>query len=220
MEFSIEQFKKDANQLLEAFNNAVPTENSFALSGWKLEGDGHSVYLSHPSIVTYHEKINSLDNKEDEVLLGEDNEIFLDPHQYSPNVQGSEKEPIQWDFSIVYSETYRAPVLYFRVQNLEGSPCGRSKVLDLLPSQAIIDSWDFVSQEEHPFLGIPYFFLHPCQASTRLSLVMMGSDGENICTLWTWMSMVLPAVNHQIPSLYFKLIQNHLEEKILKYSLK
>ena len=214
MEFTLKQFNEDANQLLEAFSNDVPAKNSFALSRWKLEGEGHSVYLSHPSIVTYHE-ISSLDDKEeeDELLSLEDSEIFLDPQQYSSNPQGSEKEPIQWDFSIIYSEAYRAPVLYFRVQTLEGSPCGRSKVLDLLPKQAIIDSWDFVSQEEHPFLGSPYFFLHPCQTNSRLSLVMMGSDGENICILWTWMSMVLPAIGQPIPSSYFKLVQNQLGEK-------
>jgi len=38
---------------------------------------------------------------------------------------------------------------------------------------AIEEHWTFVSYEEHPITGIPSFFLHPCQTSKRLQLVLV-----------------------------------------------
>ncbi len=36
------------------------------------------------------------------------------------------------------------------------------------------EHWTFVSYEEHPITGIPSFFLHPCQTSKRLQLVLVN----------------------------------------------
>ena len=216
MELTRHEFDKHIEQLLRALN-AVSHEKSIALSRWELIGEKDSLHLSHPSIVTHHKSCgrersmqepSTNDNREDIWL--EDNQIFDDPHLHSPD-KCDDEEPIQWDFSVVFSETYKAPVLYFRAQTLEGSPCERSKVLNLLPCQHIQDQWDFISQEEHPHSGLPSFFLHPCQTSNRLGLLMKGREGANV--LWTWMSMVLPAVNQSIPSLYFKCIQDYMESE-------
>ena len=34
------------------------------------------------------------------------------------------------------------------------------------------DLWEFISQEEHPMTGVPSFFLHPCQTSMRMELLL------------------------------------------------
>ena len=143
----------------------------------------------------------------------------------------------QWTFSIVYSTTYQSPVLYFCVQESNGNPVGRQLLLKILEQEHRrsafeesndfpADAWDFVSQEEHPVTGLSSFFLHPCQSSHRLQLLTATAVGEDYtiddgleqttsCVdgfsktnlLWIWMSMILPAVGHSVPSSYFRHIK-------------
>jgi hypothetical protein len=77
------------------------------------------------------------------------------------------------------------------------------------------DTWEFVSQEQHPFTNMPFFFLHPCQTSQRLRLLKI-SDGsaKKMNTLWTWMSMILPALGHPIPPPTFLDIQSRMMETV------
>jgi hypothetical protein len=216
MELTLQQFHESAHQLVELLDVVKSKEETcWALSSWTLKGDkqSSSVYLSHPPMFTSHNDRIESSLKDDDFLL-EDDTILLDPQLYSDTQNGKNWEiSIQWDFSIVYSDTYRVPVLYFRVQTLDGAPCERSQVLQWLPRQSIEDSWDFISQEEHPFTGLPSFFLHPCRTSTRLKQLKYSNDGEDVSILWAWMSMIFPAVNQAVPPSYFRLVLNQLDEK-------
>lgn len=137
----------------------------------------------------------------------------------------------EWTFSIVYSETYRVPVLYFHVHNMKSDgnvvACGRQEVLNIIlhyqqkqqhnPDNCIPeDTWEFISQEDHPVTGLPSFFLHPCQSADRLKSVFLqdGLSKPSKLYLWTWMSMLLPAVGHPVPSSYFVRIRNRLEQQM------
>jgi Autophagocytosis associated protein, active-site domain len=157
------------------------------------------------------------DISEESVL--EDNSISVDTQviQADP-AKGSADVSTLWSFSIAYSSTYRVPVLYFQVNSLNGDPCGRHHVLEMLRGTVEIpkETWEFVSQEEHPCSGLPSFFLHPCQSSQRLRLMaiansLAGAEGNhatrdalaNDTILWAWMSMILPFVGHAIPALYY-----------------
>jgi len=141
----------------------------------------------------------------------------------------------QWTFSIIYSSTFRVPVLYFIVQDMNGIPVGRQQLLKILrqghkrSSFGMSDdfptnTWEFVSQEENPITGLISYFLHPCQSAQRLALLNAGtrdqkqvqnqianSSTSNII-LWTWMSMILPFVGHSIPAFYFLKIQNQIAQ--------
>ena len=169
---------------------------------------GQSIsYLVHPSVVMNCVSDVFSDRREccifdddsesamqnDETHL-EDEAILMDPccnipskpvDDISRNVSHS-----QWNFSVVYSDTWQVPLLYFTVQWIHtknGSPCTRSEVLKLLnfyrtgrqenglSADDVDDGWDFISQEEHPITGIPSFFLHPCQTEDRLTLVLASS---------------------------------------------
>jgi hypothetical protein len=194
--------------------------HSYLLSNWQLARkaeDPSCLYLSHPPLITY-QCDSDLSHEEHDFSL-EDNSIPIDPQQHTEGLQDSSffsndvssaKKPIQWTFSIVYSDTYRVPVLYFHVQEMNGAPCTRQKVLKWLypNAQGVTDTWEFVSQEEHSFTGLPSFFLHPCQTSQRLRLVNKMGDNS---ILWTWMSMILPVVNHSIPPSYFLRIQMQMQ---------
>lgn len=130
---------------------------------------------------------------------------------------------IEWSFSVVYSHVWGVPVLYFRVQYLNGIPLSRSQVLNILiggigdsienkgtHEDAIEedDGWNFVSYEEHPITGVPSFFLHPCQTSKRLHLLMIATGAENdeysvvkknpANVLLSWLSMILPSTGFRM----------------------
>lgn len=119
---------------------------------------------------------------------------------------------VEWRFSVVYSDTWRVPVLYFTVQDGHGSPFPRSEVLRLVKADQTVvgmeeeDTWDFLSYDEHPITGLPSFFLHPCQTDAILQRFQQSTK------LLSWLSFVLPAVGFRIPPKDFALIQEQLKK--------
>jgi hypothetical protein len=176
-------------------------------------------------------------NLEDEEILADD-QCYTDTTTTDDVGEQKQQFATQWTFSVVYSTTYQSPVLYFYVQEMNGNPVGRHLLLKLLRKEHErsafqssndfpIDAWEFVSQEEHPVTGLSSFFLHPCQSAERLRLLTTvagetreahngleknsdadGSTKTNV--LWAWMSMILPAVGHSIPSSYFRSVQKFI----------
>ncbi|KAG7358473.1 autophagocytosis associated protein, active-site domain containing protein [Nitzschia inconspicua] len=218
------------NQSAKAVVNALLGPCGMADHGWHLrhwqiqESEGESLFLYHPPIEV-RSPFGAADcSSQEEFELEEmdvvitDDSVVCDPSSYD-----EEQGVTQWSFSILYDDTYRMPVLYFYVQDRTGAPCGRRNVLQMLlhnpdqnQSEPIQDTWDFLSQELHPKTNIPCFFLHPCQSSARLKLLLRGSecsgeqDSSNANALWTWMSMILPTVGHSIPPNTFLSIQKQL----------
>jgi 2',3'-cyclic-nucleotide 2'-phosphodiesterase (5'-nucleotidase family) len=228
--FSKRDFDKDASSLVRALSDAQNvvsgTFHGFRLCHWELRQSNDALYLSHP-VVEVSTPINLLRSTagEDKELAFEDHSIVAD-HSYAatclPSRDINKCIDTQWAFSIVYSETYCVPVLYFHVQFCSGEPCSRHRVLEILhhqqeenASNIPEDTWEFVSQEQHPFTNMPFFFLHPCQTSQRLRLLKI-SDGsaKKMNTLWTWMSMILPALGYPIPPPAFLDIQSRMMETV------
>lgn len=157
--------------------------------------------LVHPPVTT------SIDqNKDDPIdydgVFLEDERVAVD-HDAAPP---SEHSTVEWHFSVVYSDTWQVPILYFTVQHRDGSPCPRSLVLESLHEED--DSYEFISYDEHPISGIPSLYLHPCQTSERLNILLMGTSSSWTTTspchiLLSWLSIVLPAVGFRIPPFLF-----------------
>jgi hypothetical protein len=128
---------------------------------------------------------------------------------------------IRWVYSIVYSPTWQAPVLYFTAESSvaasassdgPGDSGNNDAVLPLFLSRRQVlqelnhdaaavtttgdscdeDSWNFVSAEEHPMTGLPSFFLHPCQTADCLSTIMTTPSSPPSLTA----STTSPAVRH------------------------
>lgn len=257
MGFSKADFDRDAKALFSAFaasKGEESVEPSFALSRWRLKGgdsDGfhYDSYLSHPPVTvsssfeplgaTKEASAVSNSGQEPDDALEEEG-IIQDDQCYVHETNTTDDDDddddklqqtfvTQWNFSIVYSSTYQAPVLYFQVQEESiGNPVGRELLLKLLghehqrsdfqaSSDFPTETWEFVSQEEHPITGISSFFLHPCQSAQRLQILLTTTTNDKIVgmeeqpkrnVLWVWMSMILPAVGHSVPSPYYTQIQN------------
>ncbi|CAM8921675.1 unnamed protein product [Rhodiola kirilowii] len=108
-----------------------------------------------------------------------------------------------YDLHIMYSDSYRVPVLYFRAYTNDGSPLCLDDVEKDLPTiyaKELSDSkWTFITQEEHPYLNRPWYKLHPCGTSEWIRLLHLGdsslADRNRFGTelyLVSWLSVVGP----------------------------
>ncbi|KAJ2399952.1 hypothetical protein GGI23_002343 [Coemansia sp. RSA 2559] len=118
------------------------------------------------------------------------------------------------DYHIVYSSGWRVPVLYLRMYvNDQGE--GARVVLDAIEvSDAMVKDRDVkkalaavefggaLGVQDHPVLGHPYMYLHPCHTATLMKTVgasFSNSIGEAEY-LAAWLSLVGPAVGLTLPS--------------------
>jgi Autophagocytosis associated protein, active-site domain len=183
----------------------------------------HAVSSSiSPPPVNHHDSSNIdehlTDDDDSDGLLFIDDSIIGDPQVVSSsslprNSIDDENETaastvlmLEWSFSVVYSDTWQVPILYFHVQQCSrddhGSytPCSRSMVVDILShlhhqnlkleeesdhhsnntdindNASTYSSWDFVSSDEHPVTGLPCFFLHPCRTRERLEILLRTTN--------------------------------------------
>ncbi|CAB9521336.1 like-conjugating enzyme ATG10 [Seminavis robusta] len=209
-------------------------------------------FLKHPSVTriivcvghqetTETEEEDHPEEKEDafcdDTILQDDAEVMAEPIAVDTGIDGKSRYhsdhssssvlcETRWHFSIVYSNTWKAPILYFTVENMSDnfSPCPRSDVLQILTTfshyNRVEDAWEFLSHEEHPISRIPSFFLHPCQTLERLQTLLKmqsttnGTNNGNAdsydCRLLSWLSMILPSVGYSFPSNLFQELQEQL----------
>jgi hypothetical protein len=223
-QFSTRQvFQQGAEQLVRAMEKIYSPRE---LCRWTVElgWDGGS-FLVHPVVrrssrnananAPVHVPVDYHDSMETGELLWSDERVFSDPDVVAKDpLDDIESSQSEWIFSIVYSDTWRVPVLYFQVQQRNGTPCTRNYVLEVLTEQShqnkVPDSWDFVSQEEHPVSRCPSFFLHPCRTQARLDILQASTSVEAL-RLLSWMSMIFPSVGCSISSRTFQQLKDRLD---------
>ncbi|KAA8543585.1 hypothetical protein F0562_021669 [Nyssa sinensis] len=120
-----------------------------------------------------------------------------------------------YDFHILYSSSYRVPVLYFRAHCSDGQPLVLDDIEKDLPANSgkvLMESkWTFITQEEHPHLNRPWYILHPCGTSEWIKLLFMteaslskgGVAVEQY--LVSWFSVVGQVIGIRIP---FEMLNN------------
>jgi hypothetical protein len=238
-------------RVMEGIDSDSLDPHKHTLCDWSIESgldNRDDVYLVHPVLVRRSSRsrdnaqhdaacndnaghlqvipVDEVDSTEE--VLWSDESVINDPdvvvkgltdEMESSDFSDSESE---WNFSIVYSETWRVPVLYFSVQQRDGTPCTRNLVLEILQGEhshshshqnQVTDSWDFVSHEEHPVSRCPAFFLHPCRTQERLETLLQtanSSISDEALRLLSWMSMIFPSVGCSISSRTFQQIRDGL----------
>lgn len=114
----------------------------------------------------------------------------------------------QFEFHVVYSSSFRTPVLYFRAFSLEGKSLSLDDVwsfvgpkVRLSSSEALLST---VTQQEHPLLGQAFFMLHPCKTEHFMKPVLNAALKENrrVNFVLTWLSVVAPLVGLDVPLEY------------------
>ncbi|GMH43241.1 hypothetical protein BSKO_11163 [Bryopsis sp. KO-2023] len=123
-----------------------------------------------------------------------------------------------YDFHVIYSHSYRVPVLWFRGQTPDGTPLGFTQILQDFPQlrsavERMSGDSAAVSANEHPLLHTPWYFVHPCQTPSFMSLLLKeqrhpadsegkgGGERKGLNFLVSWFSVVLPAFGLQPPNI-------------------
>ncbi|XWS75976.1 hypothetical protein CRYUN_Cryun01aG0137600 [Craigia yunnanensis] len=130
-------------------------------------------------------------------------------------VQSNHHELHYYDFHIVYSNTFRIPVLYLRAYSSDGRPLPLDEIEKELPTcsskELSKSKWTFITQEEHPHLKRPWYKLHPCGTGEWMKLLFLSDTSqpkfEVVVELYllSWFSVVGQVVGLRIP---FKML-NH-----------
>lgn len=243
--FTLEEYDLAATNLVQILSSSSCNNNNSPSQGleWSLRSTRRAAgaVLEHAPIIRRMSLLRArIDDNDDgdeseASLLGDDESVWVDGD--TAVVATSNKDTAAairtvWNLSVVYSETWRVPVLYFTVQTEgTGSPCARPQVVEMLQSchpttnrtstttaTTDDDCWDFVSATEHPVHGTPCFFLHPCRTSERLQVLQQqhqqsGTFQNPTVRLWSWFSLLLPSVGLSIPPRLFLQVQKQLQNE-------
>lgn len=118
---------------------------------------------------------------------------------------GSGAEILHCVYHVLYSSSYRVPVLYFNVWRQNGSLLPLSDIWSLMPDclqeQLLQLRWTTVTQQEHPIQGTPYFQLHPCKTAHFMEQTL-PKDTKHANYLVTWLSTIAPVVGLEMPIQY------------------
>lgn len=93
-------------------------------------------------------------------------------------------------FHIVLHHTYREPTLLIVGAKQNGHPVDEDCVLRLLGSGAHAGIQPYLTQVEHPFLGVPCLCLHPCRTATFMATMRGDAAREPVCYLASWWSVM------------------------------
>ncbi|KAK1412692.1 hypothetical protein QVD17_34137 [Tagetes erecta] len=112
-----------------------------------------------------------------------------------------------YDFHLVYSSSYRVPVLYFHAYSSDGQPLNKDEIEKSLSTESVNvlkeSKWTFITQEEHPYLNRPWYTLHPCGTSEWMKLLLAGENRttENRMEqyLISWFSVVGQVFGMRLP---------------------
>ncbi|OIT32125.1 PREDICTED: ubiquitin-like-conjugating enzyme ATG10 [Nicotiana attenuata] len=137
-------------------------------------------------------------------------------------VQKHSQERHHYDFHIVYSSSFRVPVLYFRAYCSDGEPLAIEDLEKEFPAyttqELAISKWTFITQEEHPYLNRPWYTLHPCGTGDWMKLLF--SNEHSVVSqggvavekyLISWFSVICPIFGLKIPLKLFLNASNKSE---------
>ena len=224
-------FALEAERLLDVVRrteeeSTVTGTHTDCLALWKLVGKGNQAEVTSSFIRTHSGSVEaecnnlncSPDSSDVEVLFMDDTVISDEDVIFTAGKAEHGVLQLRWHFSIVYSPTWQCPILFFRVEQLDGTVVtSRESVLRMLKSQHhqnhVEDTWEFVSQDDHPIHNTPFFFLHPCQTQERMKILTNAAETHEHppgCYLLSWMSMILHAVGVPIPSKTFVAMRKKL----------
>ncbi|PKC70599.1 hypothetical protein RhiirA1_339031, partial [Rhizophagus irregularis] len=84
------------------------------------------------------------------------------------------------DYHIIYSASYKVPVLYFNAYH--GTPLTNDEIYSCLVEPSRLEDIKTagfhggISQQDHPTLLIPFYYLHPCETATLMKSIVNTSQ--------------------------------------------
>lgn len=126
-------------------------------------------------------------------------EQAIDESEHRPSASESVRH--SFELHIVFSSTYQVPVFYFNGYSSDGKLLGIDEIMSRLrpahhqwEAQRSQELWPMISQEEHPVLGLPFYFLHPCATATLLGQLRRRNRTSGSGYLVSWLSIYGPLI--------------------------
>ena len=118
--------------------------------------------------------------------------------------------PIHLEYHAVYSHTYQVPVLYLTACRSNGLRLSLEEVWSLVPrahhTRLEAARWSTLTEGEHPIVGTPFYFVHPCHTGQVMATVHdmgreVGKAGKkpSVDYLTSWLSMFGSLVGLELP---------------------
>ncbi|OQR84529.1 hypothetical protein ACHHYP_13276 [Achlya hypogyna] len=116
-----------------------------------------------------------------------------------PDAAG-EASIVFFEYHVVYSPTYEAPVLYVYAALPDGTPLSTDALQTHLQRTLSVHgpAPHLISQDEHPVLGTPSYYLHPCETARCLAL-LVGQTSPPLVKLLAWFSLVQACTGMAVP---------------------
>ncbi|XWS47130.1 hypothetical protein CRYUN_Cryun14cG0126500 [Craigia yunnanensis] len=165
-------------------------------------------FPKHPWLASPEEDIDQTSQTgpgEEETSCSRDEDVIDD----ATLVQSNQHELHYHDFHMVYSNTFKVPVLYFRAYCSDGRPLPLDEIEKELPAcsskELSKSKWTFITQEDHPYLKRPWYKLHPCGTGECMKLLFLSDTAQPKFEavveqyLLSWFSVVGKVVGLRIP---------------------
>ncbi|KAJ8380634.1 hypothetical protein SKAU_G00014120 [Synaphobranchus kaupii] len=151
------------------------------------------------------EDLDILGQREGQELEDEDEEQAGSDEE---RVVSETSSPIRYEYHVLYSCSYQAPVLYFRASTLDGRPLSLEDMWDNVHpnyrQRLLQGPWDTITQQEHPLIGQSFFVLHPCRTQDLMRPILAAASAENrsLNYIVSWLSSVGPVAALTVPLSY------------------
>ena len=195
MTLSYEQFVKSCNIFLEKSKKIE--EDWIGLGDDKIEGQFYLVKRTTKSDILEKNENQDFVSDLDEVVLEGNDEAELKVERH---------EMITYEYHVLYSLSHSVPVLYINAWYSSGKPLKLEDIWSRITYQKsalLSKKWESLTQKEHPILGTPFFFLHPCLTSELMNKVSKSSDSSTENYISSWLSLFGPVVGLSLPLNYF-----------------
>ncbi|KAF9958442.1 hypothetical protein BGZ72_000361 [Mortierella alpina] len=115
-------------------------------------------------------------------------------------------------YHIIFSPSYQVPVLYFNAYRHDGAAISLEEIYEsLVPTEwrsSIRDAGlnGGISQQDHPILNLPYFYMHPCETVPLMETIALSRADESNSTsfledyIMTWLSFTGQAIGITVPT--------------------
>ncbi|KAF9943293.1 hypothetical protein BGZ67_003056 [Mortierella alpina] len=136
-------------------------------------------------------------------------------------------------FHIIFSPSYQVPVLYFNAyrhgeddvvllshrfteKGLNSGEYGTAIALEEIYESLVPEAWRSsirdaginggISQQDHPILNVPYFYMHPCETVQLMETIALSQAEESNSRsfienyIMTWLSFTGQAIGISVPT--------------------
>ncbi|KAL5487947.1 hypothetical protein ACEPAI_6055 [Sanghuangporus weigelae] len=206
--------RDDFEKLCKAFLDKFASSSDEVFGGWSWNEHSYLPrlgYLSRKRTARSSANTSTAEVGEEDEVLAEESE-----NDAATAVTREECDLLEVRQYIVYSATFQVPVFYFSVHTRSGSPLSLDGILstslfrrNVFPDarktgfalQTPDHSFPLLSQGEHPTLGTPCWFFHPCETPVALTELVRADGGADTSPgrlMELWLLLVGNVVNLRV----------------------